>query len=388
MPSRAVSQRQQQVTRPWRVLFVVYAIALFTGTHWPRLDLDVGDLPAPDKILHMVGFAGLAFLLWRTQWITRTWLLLLVLLVWALLDEVTQAIPILGRTFSMLDVVGGWLGIVTVLIWRWALMPIGGPLNRTRCIMVEAVIDQLFLSRRTWLLAVIAGLAGACITGLPAGYLVMQVQPPSTLAAGLAAAIVGGATASLAVLDWLWRQERKRVISMRQCDRCGGSAEQVKFDEQGHGKCARCASPLHVGQWILLAPQPRRVQSSPLWHGVVSLIGAATFALAVYMFLHRSALHSPWLLNLMDRAAGSPAVAIPADLRLVIDLSTILFVLALAVRVYRETLARVVDQQDVRCMTCGHEVHATQTKQGVGRCGECGGSFVRYAPERDYGAAG
>ena len=41
------------------------------GTHWPRLQLGTEELPAPDKLIHLIAFAGLAFLLWRSGWVPR-----------------------------------------------------------------------------------------------------------------------------------------------------------------------------------------------------------------------------------------------------------------------------------------------------------------------------
>ena len=54
--------------RPWRILFVAYAIGLTVATHWPDFRL-APEVPATDKSLHMLAFAGLAWLLWRTRWI-------------------------------------------------------------------------------------------------------------------------------------------------------------------------------------------------------------------------------------------------------------------------------------------------------------------------------
>ena len=108
-----------------RVIFVLYALALTTATHWPALDLDTGieTFPAPDKIIHMIAFSGLFVLLWRTRWVPRIWQAGLIVLVWALIDELSQSIEVLQRTFSVQDVVAGQLGVVVTLAWYRALAP-------------------------------------------------------------------------------------------------------------------------------------------------------------------------------------------------------------------------------------------------------------------------
>ncbi|MHC5114935.1 MAG: VanZ family protein [Planctomycetota bacterium] len=105
--------------RFWRCAFVGYAVALAIGTHWPRIDLgSAAGMPDPDKIAHFVAFAGLAFLLWRTQWVPDPRLWAALLLGWPVLDEVTQALPILGRSTSWQDVLAGQLGVIVVVAWR------------------------------------------------------------------------------------------------------------------------------------------------------------------------------------------------------------------------------------------------------------------------------
>ncbi len=384
MATRSSSSRAWHATRPWRVFFVAYAIALTVGTHWPRLDLDVGDLPAPDKILHMLGFGGLAFLLWRTRWIMRIRIMLPILLLWALLDEITQAIPILGRSFSLLDVLGGWLGIFSVMAWVRALRSTRGPLSALRCSMVNFAIDEMFLRPRTWLAALLAGMAGAAIGGIPIAIAVNNIQPRSTLAAGLATAFATGVSAALVVLDRLWRSQRDVVIAEQLCQWCGAASRDAVFDDQGYGHCSQCDGQLHRGQWQLLSPLPNRAVISPVRAGVGMGIVAAGLVFVTYMLMHLSATHTPWLVELMDRAAGPRAMGIPADLRLVIDMTVIAIVAAFITRVIRHRRNVMLDRQHHACMACGHDVRATPVCQGIGQCGECGWRFVRISPHRDY----
>jgi len=140
-----------------RVVFVLYALALTTATHWPALDLDTGikTIPATDKIIHMIAFSGLFVLLWRTRWVPRIWQAALIVVVWAALDEVSQSIEVLQRTFSAQDMVAGQLGVVTTLAWYWALAPVEKTASRTRtalagagAILAAAILYVVFPGRQ------------------------------------------------------------------------------------------------------------------------------------------------------------------------------------------------------------------------------------------------
>lgn len=92
----------------------MYAIALTIGTHWPKLRVE-GPVPSSDKIVHFLAFGGLAFLLWRTRWIAKVWVMGAIALAWTAMDEITQAMPGLGRTASLADVVAGAAGVVVAM---------------------------------------------------------------------------------------------------------------------------------------------------------------------------------------------------------------------------------------------------------------------------------
>ena len=90
--------------RAWRFGLIAYAIALTTGTHWPRLRLGP-EVPATDKMIHLVAFGGLTLLLWRTRWIRHLGVLFVVCAAWSALDEVSQGLPVLNRFVSWYDIV-------------------------------------------------------------------------------------------------------------------------------------------------------------------------------------------------------------------------------------------------------------------------------------------
>ncbi len=112
-----------------RFVFWVYAAILFTGTHWPRL-----EMPGPegsDKIIH-IGAFGMWMLLAATQgWfdaplsdrnLLRT---MLVAAAYAGTDEGLQAIPFVHRTCALDDYAANAIGIMlatlTLLMFRGLL---------------------------------------------------------------------------------------------------------------------------------------------------------------------------------------------------------------------------------------------------------------------------
>ncbi len=101
--------------RVWRICFVLYALALTTGTHWPQLELPP-EAPFSDKTVHLAAFGGLTILLWLTRWISRTWVLIAVVLAWAAIDESSQGLPGIHRTVSMIDFAANATGIALAAI--------------------------------------------------------------------------------------------------------------------------------------------------------------------------------------------------------------------------------------------------------------------------------
>jgi VanZ family protein len=93
-----------------------YWLAIFVGTHIPRLPMAVDLTFGFDKVCHFFGFAGLAFLagiawsLWRPADRPLRWsnlaIVLLALTVYGSLDELTQ--PLVHRTCELAD----WLADV------------------------------------------------------------------------------------------------------------------------------------------------------------------------------------------------------------------------------------------------------------------------------------
>lgn len=370
-----VARRERAVRRLWRLAFALYAGALTIGTHWPRLELGVGDVPAPDKIIHFIAFGGLAFLLWMTGLITRTWLVLLVAAIWVFLDEVTQAIPILGRRFSGWDVTAGLLGTACFATWVWATAPLGGALNHMRLAGIRFALQEFYTWPRTWLHSAGSGGAMALMIGVCTGLLIywyQPLEPAEAIRGALVGALAGGIAGVLAMVDARMRTHRDSIFARRPCFRCGGSCESAAANEGGVGRCPTCKEKFHLGQWLMRSELPRfaavRLGLRAGWLAIVLGLGAA----ALYIILLAMHFHLPDVIAAFVRARG-----MPDDMRLTIDIAVLAVILGVAVRRYRKGVAVAVDSQAKRCRVCGHDVHATPTDRGIGRCGECGTVFVR-----------
>ena len=101
-----------------RTLFVLYALALFTATHWPGLAIASPGFSRLDLLIHAGVFAGWTILFTAcgvfgpalsNRNISRS---IPVALLYALLDELTQGIPFLRRTVDPLDLAANATGIV------------------------------------------------------------------------------------------------------------------------------------------------------------------------------------------------------------------------------------------------------------------------------------
>jgi VanZ family protein len=97
--------------------FTLYAAVLVTATHWPRLRIQ-GPVVRTDLYMHVGAFFVWTSLLIATEltgpWrrARSTWIAVAVALGYAALDEGTQAIPALGRTFGLDDLAADGAGVL------------------------------------------------------------------------------------------------------------------------------------------------------------------------------------------------------------------------------------------------------------------------------------
>ncbi len=124
----------------WRIVFALYALVLFTGTHWPKLKIE-GPIPRPDLYIHFAAFGLWAFLFGlcaffaskAPRFSTLNYIITFFAgLLYAAFDEGLQAIPALGRTCGWDDYAANAGGIllgtivlsaVGVFVKRRASMP-------------------------------------------------------------------------------------------------------------------------------------------------------------------------------------------------------------------------------------------------------------------------
>lgn len=99
----------RRARRAWRIALVSYLVPVTVATHWPRLGFGGGGVI--DKFIHFLGFGTLAWLWMHAKPWGRASLGVAFAAAWVYIDERTQAIEILGRTFSLHDMIAGWLGI-------------------------------------------------------------------------------------------------------------------------------------------------------------------------------------------------------------------------------------------------------------------------------------
>lgn len=107
------------------VCLIVYWAAMFLGTHLPQQA--VPGIPASDKVMHVVGYAGLALLFAlslarRRPTVGKILVVAVVLVVYGALDEWTQSfVP--GRQSEFLDwcadTVGTGSGLVLYGLCVW-----------------------------------------------------------------------------------------------------------------------------------------------------------------------------------------------------------------------------------------------------------------------------
>lgn len=371
---------RRRAAAPWRWVFAAYALALTTGTHWPELRMAAVGRPAPDKLVHMLAFGGLAFLFLQARWVRTGWLAGLAVLAWTALDELTQALPGVRRNISMQDMVAGQLGVVVVVLWWWALLPLGGRANRSRLRWQRFLLEGLFTRPASWFAVGGAGAAGALgaagLLWLGIAALSERVlrDPPS---AYLCVAFLGAVAAAHVTLAGLLRRAAAARAPEMPCPACGAPCGGLDFAAGGEGACPACGEVSHRGMWR----EPMELPFRAVLRGALPATAAtvAILAVGVLTFL--------LLLVLAHRGGVGAALAavwrdLDGDLQLGIDLAAIGASLAVGVRLYRMRQAVLYDRQHLRCRACGHDLTGAPLEKGCGRCPECGLTFARYAEPR------
>jgi hypothetical protein len=378
-----VDARTARVLRPWRIALVIYGLALTTATHWPRLRLSP-EIPTSDKVIHMLAFAMLTLLLWRSAWLGPRWLAAIVALAWASIDEVSQGIPALRRTVSWHDLVANICGVISAMALLWAMRRIPNDSEYLRPSEVRArlfafTFDEMFSRSKPWLIGgVVASVTVAIILGVRP-YL---SSPQAVGTFGIIAFIV-----ALHVLYFTYRfvffREYQRVLADMPCMKCGAPGSQARLNESDGVECGVCKADRN-GTGVR---PPSRVSYAAIAR--VSLFPAA-IALGGLAVLFGMVLVLPhvygWMLATPSGRGTMPRLGqvlgrLPPSLTTVIDLTVYMLLIAVVIRAWRKRFAAYVDRA-VRCRNCGHDLHGTPiNERGKGHCGECGTPFNRFTPE-------
>jgi ribosomal protein L37AE/L43A len=372
----------------WRACFLAYAALLTTATHWPALELGTEEVPAADKPLHLYAFALLTVFLWKTEWIGRASVTIAAALGWVALDELTQALPILDRQFSMLDVISSALGVLVAGAWIGAFRQRGGIANRTRLALQRSIQEQLLGAPAGWRAFLAWALIGTplFLTGLGLVFAlpVVIVHLPSVgpaLAYGaFHAALIG---AFVVALDKLASRVRGEIVAANMCPACEQSAALLSFDARGWSRCLRCGGALHRGAWLpAISPDSVQLRRFMQWPAAIAIciLGAGVGIFYLAIALYTRAVESGTATSATLRAARA-VHELPDDFILTVDVSLLLIAIAAMTWVYRGAIARWHDRQHQLCRRCGYDVAATPTERGVGRCPECGTLFANFDAE-------
>lgn len=333
-------------TRTRRIVFIVYAAGLSMGTHWPRLQL--GD-PAnpPDKMLHFVCFAGLAFFLHQARLVRGYLMLAIVGVLWTALDEVSQLWPGLGRSFSGEDFVASAAGFLVMTALLWATRPRGERGARIRRERFERSIDELLTRPVAWMAILSASALGAAI-GLPLAVVIDSFSDPST---PFQARVIGGVFGAASLAGFM-------IVA-------GTRYEERKAIANG---------TWHALPWLRWG-DVLRACTIPVTSGLAALV--ATYGMWTLMqVLSRESQSVHEFRRWFDSLAKG--------METVLDASLVGFIGAMVVEFSRRRLTRRVDAGDHECLACGHDLRATPTADSWGRCGECGANFWRpHGPAED-----
>ncbi len=349
-------------SRHWRRTAAGGAVlVLLIGTHIPRLVLGPEE-DGPDKLLHLAAFATITTLV-RIAWPDRSWWRIgLMMLGLAFLDEITQELPGLNRSFDPFDLVADAGGIAVALAWAGALgAPTRGPdWHRASHHRRIAGVRLLLASFSNWLHLGVAGVLGAMLLGV---LLVLIVRHPAI--GPITMTVVGGETGLIAgVVAALEIGRRRASVSLDADRRCLACLSPGVAPGSECGACGAIRSETPVREAVARAGILLPVIGMVLLSASVLMVG--TLALGWL----RSSVARPWaILVWYDTLYVADAMAFDA-----IGLGLIA---AASIWWLRRRAARRLESAGMRCDRCGQDLRGTPVEAGRGTCSECGAGFER-----------
>lgn len=358
----------QRWSAHWRRTAAILAIlVLLIGTHIPRLAIGTPE-DGPDKLLHFFAFAVITTLL-RVSDLGRTSLRTGILaLSLAFLDEITQELPGLNRSFDRLDLVADASGIVLALVWCKALGPLqrGSFNHRLRETRTFAALRLLLSSPTNWIHIGTAGVLGAMIGGvlLGIGGRNPVIGPITMIVVG---AMAGFVAAAVIVVEAGRRFSLGRIDRDRRCLCCLDPIPE-------EGECPACG-----GEYRSSPPTPGvpARQVALRITGFVLLLALA--GVGVYVVLLGSVPGSVYSLPVL-RGALSWYGGIQISMSMTLDAVFLGIPAALLVWRSRWKMALASELEGIRCLSCGHDLQGIPIGDITGRCPECGEEFQGDRP--------
>ena len=353
-----------------RALALVAFASAFLATHWPALELKP-EMPG-DKLLHAVTFVALTLLLWRARVMPRLGWIVLAMLLWAALDELTQSIPWIRRHASLEDFLADAIGVAIAAMAIATVPRPVGELGRMHRELTDAADSMLLDRPANWMAigsaAALGALVGGPLCATLARVALFDRAPGQSLFLGaIVFATAGGHMAWLMGLrHWMRRIRRERL-----CLRCG--TPQCPKEGETSGNCTRCGTRWTLMQWIEPAEAYSARRAIP-WRRMALIAGLSVAVTAVVA----------WPLLAVARWIDVGAIAgrrvdVSRGLTaIMIYLVGLMPIMALA-RCARQEWMRTIGSGDRCCVACGHDLTRTAVVAGCGRCPECGCAFARPA---------
>ena len=342
--------------RHWlRFAAVASVLVLLAGTHYPKLVIGApGD--GPDKILHFLAFGTVTVLL-RLSGIAASGLSALVIVgSLAIVDELTQEIPGLGRSFDPLDLVADAGGILVALAWIAALGPDrrGPDWFRIRQTRRLASLVLLLSSPANWMHLAIATSLGAMVGGVFLGVAGRNpiVGPVTMVVVGAAA---GGIAGLVACLESGRRFSTARMDETQRCLDC--------LTPNASPRCAVCGGR-YEGPSDRRIPSRRIAMVATLW-----TIGSAILLFGGYLLLMPFSSDRNWM-----GAAVRRYDAFGLSFEMMVDAALLGLISAFVVHRSRRRMSGIAARYGIECLRCGHDLQGLPEHLEP-RCPECGEAF-------------
>lgn len=364
--SRSIKKLGDAGVRSWRIVTVLGFVTAAVTTHWPKLVF--GPEAPSDKILHAVTFGLLTFLLWHTRWIKSVWILLLVMLAYAAVDEWTQSLPWFQRHTSLNDWIADQVGIALVCFLIFLKPKPKNPVMRMRAALADAAEREMFSRPFTWAALATSAALGALV-GIPltvaVGKFVFRDQHPWQTA------FLGGFFFAAVGIELTWRSALRaavlRVARERRCFCCG---ERIALDGSADtSACKACGEQWRHAQWI--APVVTR-RGADLFRWRAYAPGALFGGIGIMLV---------FFLVLISILLARPDDPLPQDMRGVFLYAFGIAWMGVVPRFMAAPVLRLLEKEGTTCIACGHDLRGTSAAREVGRCPECGNEFVRIEIE-------